>query len=398
MRIVDRHMGVPLCYCFSIIYSIIRFFKIKQENRIDKILFIQLSEMGSAVSLAPSIMYLKKNHPRTEIYYLMFKEILEIVEVMGIVDCKNLFTIRSRSFLLMCTDTLKVVWQLRRKRIDVIIDIELFSRFSALLSYLIGANDVIGFNKFHMEGLYKGNFQTKKVLYNHTRHIAFNFLACVHAIDASRDEVPLLKRNFELKNFYPPPISSDRESKNKMIERIKLINPDFDEDKKIIILNPNASKLLPLRRWPLKNYSELAKNLIRYTSGYVIITGTKEEQKDTKIIYDEVGDKRCIDFAGKTTLKELIDLYNIADVLVSNDSGPPNFAAHTSIKIIVLFGPETPLCYTPLSKNVTVMYADFMCSPCVSAYNHRKSACLDNKCMQAITVENVYKEVIKAIS
>ena len=396
MRKIDRYLGVPICYFLSGLNLLTRPFK-RKPKKIEKILFIQISEMGSAVSVAPSIMELKKCYPKAEIYYLMFKEMAEIIEVIGLVKKQNIYTIRSKSFPLMLLDVLKVILQLRIKRFDVIIDIELFSRFSSILSYLIGAKDIIGFNRFHMEGLYRGNFQTKRINYNHTKHIALNFLACIKAIDEPRTEVPLLKKKLELKRLYPPLITSDKESKNNIIKKLKTINPEFNEKKKIVVLNPNASMLLPLRRWPLENYIALAKKLIKEKSAYIVLEGTKQEQKDTKTIANAINNKRCIDLAGKTTVKELIDLYNISDVLVSNDSGPPNFAALTKIKVIVLYGPENPACYLPLSRNIKLIYADLICSPCISAYNHRKSACNDNRCMKAIKVDEVYKEVVKTL-
>ena len=90
-------------------------------------------------------------------------------------------------------------------------------------------------------------------------------------------------------------------------------------------------------------------------------------------------------------------MYAVSTVLVSNDSGPPNFASLTDIQVLVLFGPETPQCYLPLGKNMEMLYADYLCSPCVSAYNHRKSACTDNKCLQAITVEQVMERLSRMV-
>jgi hypothetical protein len=58
----------------------------------------------------------------------------------------------------------------------------------------------------------------------------------------------------------------------------------------------------------------------------------------------------------------------------------------------VLFGPETPLLYRPLGPSRAI-YAGLACSPCVSAHNHRKTACTDNVCMQAIAVDEVYAAV-----
>ncbi len=390
MRKIDKYIGVPICYLLSGINLLIKPFK-RKPKKIEKVLFIQISEMGSAVSVAPSIIELKKRHPKAEIHYLMFKEMSEIVEIMGLIKKENIHTITNKSFFAMILDVLKATFSL--KKFDVIIDLELFSRFSSILSYMISAKDIIGFNKFHMEGLYRGNFQTKSMLYNHTKHIALNFLACVHAIDQPRTEIPLLKEKLELKDLYPPLISSDKLSKDNIIKKIKEINPEFDETKKLIILNPNGSMLLPLRRWPLTSYTELAKRIIKDTNAYIILTGIKSEEKDTKVISNTLNSKRCINLTGKTTIKELIDLYNLSDTLISNDSGPPNFAALTKIKVIVLFGPETPVCYLPRSRNITVLHSGLICSPCVSAYNHRKSPCNDNKCMKSITVDDVYNRL-----
>tara|TARA_Y100000310_G_C20661648_1_gene805129 strand:+ start:247 stop:1422 length:1176 start_codon:yes stop_codon:yes gene_type:complete len=383
------YLGSPLCYLLSAFNLLTKPFN-RKPNKLEKVLFIQISEMGSAVSVASSIMELKKRHPKAEIHYLMFKEMSEIVEVMGLIKKENIHTITNKSFFAMTIDVLKAILKLKKKRFDVIIDLELFSRFSSILSYLIGAKDIIGFNKFYMEGLYRGNFQTKRMLYNHTKHIALNFLACVNAIDEPRTDVPLLKKKLELKDLYPPVISSDKDSRENIIKKLKEINPEFDETKKIIILNPNGSMLMPLRRWPLRNYTELARRIIKNTDAYLVLTGTKQEEKDTKAISQTVNNKRCIDLTGRTTIKELIDLYNISDILVSNDSGPPNFAALTKIKVIVLFGPETPICYLQRSRNIKLVYSDLICSPCVSAYNHRKSPCNDNKCMKAIKVDEIY--------
>jgi ADP-heptose:LPS heptosyltransferase len=78
--------------------------------------------------------------------------------------------------------------------------------------------------------------------------------------------------------------------------------------------------------------------------------------------------------------------------MVTNDSGPAHFAAAGGLPTIVLFGPETPNLYQPLG-NSKVIYAGLACSPCVSASNHRKSACDDNVCMRAISIEQVFAAV-----
>ena len=178
-----------------------------------------------------------------------------------------------------------------------------------------------------------------------------------------------------------------------MLQKLQRVCPEITREKTIIVFNPNGSELLPLRRWPMKNYGELAQKLLENPSVYIVVTGSKSERKDAAMFCDALRNRRCINLAGETSFRELIDLYALADLLVSNDSGPPNVASLTSIKVLVFFGPETPACYKPLGENVEVLYADLLCSPCVSAYNHRKSPCRDNKCLQVITVDEVYERI-----
>jgi ADP-heptose:LPS heptosyltransferase len=281
----------------------------------------------------------------------------------------------------------------RRKNIDAVLDFELFSRVSAIICCLSGAPIRVGFNRFHMEGLYRGSLHTHRVLYNHLRHISLNFLSLAYALKENPGDVPLNKIQAGAEDIQMPRIVSTGEEKERMISKLRNICPGFDQRHTLVVINPNGSELLPLRRWPVENYIELARRLLAHPSVCLAITGSRSERKDALVICNALRSNRCINLAGETAFRELIDLYNIAHLLVSNDSGPPNLASLTAIKTLVFFGPETPVCYKPLGDNIEALYADFLCSPCVSAYNHRKSACRDNKCLQAITVDEVMQRI-----
>jgi len=88
-------------------------------------------------------------------------------------------------------------------------------------------------------------------------------------------------------------------------------------------------------------------------------------------------------------------LYCLADVLVTNDSGPAHFATLTDIQVITLFGPETPKLFGAQTPNTHIIWKNIPCSPCISAYNNRQSACKDNICMQRISVNEVYDLLCK---
>jgi ADP-heptose:LPS heptosyltransferase len=165
----------------------------------------------------------------------------------------------------------------------------------------------------------------------------------------------------------------------------------------MILLNPNASDLLPLRRWPNERYVELARLLVaKYPSISVVFTGSPGEATATQDLAREVQSPRAISLAGKTTLRQLLILYGLSDVLVTNDSGPAHFATLTPIRVVTLFGPETPALFAARTARNITLWAGIACSPCVSAFNNRRSGCRNNVCMQEITVEQVFAEVCRA--
>ncbi|OPY82481.1 MAG: ADP-heptose--LPS heptosyltransferase 2 [Smithella sp. PtaU1.Bin162] len=163
---------------------------------------------------------------------------------------------------------------------------------------------------------------------------------------------------------------------------------------KIILINPNASELLIQRRWPPQYYVDLIKKILdACASAVILITGDPREREEAEEIKNQIPSERLINFAGKVTFAELPLLYSISEFMVTNDSGPGHFSAVTGMQSFVIFGPETPALYGSLGKS-TPIYAGLACSPCVSAANHRKTACKDNVCLQIIRPEHVF-EIIK---
>ena len=394
MRYLDKWMGAPLCFVFSVMNRILRPLASKKApEQIKKILIVQLSERGAVILAHSAVVKVKELFPQATLYYAIFEEMKESIQLLQTVPDDHILTVRSQSLAGFIMSTVTMIGAVRKEKIDVVIDFELFSRISALLSYLTGARIRVGFNKFYMEGLYRGTLQTHRVLYNHLKHISLNFLSLAYALREDPGSIPLSKIAVQTGDIKVPGVASAPDAQKKMLQKLQNICPEITREKTIIVFNPNGSELLPLRRWPMKNYGELAQKLLENPSVYIVVTGSKSERKDAEMFCDALRNRRCINLAGETSFRELIDLYALADLLVSNDSGPPNVASLTKIKVLVFFGPETPACYKPLGEQVEVLYADLLCSPCVSAYNHRKSACRDNKCLQVITVDEVYERI-----
>jgi ADP-heptose:LPS heptosyltransferase len=393
MRKIDYYLGIPLCFVITILYRLQKSFGFRHVGRNEKprnVLFIELIEMGSTVIAYPAMRELKKRYPDSNLYFLLFKQIEETIELVDVVPKENVFTIDNSSPFSVLKDTVKFMWRCRKRKIDTVINLQMFVRYSSILSYLAGARRRVGFFRYNQEGIYAGNFLTHKVIYNPHIHTAYSFLALVYALNAPADQIPMVKFSLEGVKLELPKIAGDETAKNKIWEILKAVNGEIDETKKIVVVNPNASKLFAMRKWPLENYASLIGMLLEDEDIYVAITGVKSEKPDADYICSLVKDKRVLDLTGKTTLCQLVDLYNAAKILITNDSGPAHFACLTNVHVVVFFGPELPNRYKPLTDKCTVVYTNYACSPCVGPYNQRLTPCNDNLCLKTISVNYVY--------
>jgi ADP-heptose:LPS heptosyltransferase len=307
---------------------------------------------------------------------------------MDLVPQENIINIRHSNLLIFIIDLLRYMAKCRRLGIDTLVDMEFFTRSSAIISYLSGARKRVGYHRFTSEYPYRGNLFSHRVQYNPYLHTAQAYTQLARCIDMDPREIPLAKLPLGDACPAPPLFQAGTEEKEELTDILKA--EGWTGQKPLILLNPNASDMLPLRKWPEENFIALGRRLLaRYPEGMIIITGSSEEEKAAADIARAIDPQKAISLAGKTTLRQVIILYSLADLLITNDSGPGHFASLTHIRSIVMFGPETPALFGPLGGNATVVWARLACSPCVNVFNHRFSPCRDNRCMQAISVDKV---------
>jgi len=399
MRAIDHWVGVPLCAIASPVVALIDGMKnifSRSPEVPRKLLFIELSEMGSAILVDPAMRNAQARG--AELFFLIFKNNRASLTLLNTVKPENIFTIDSSSLGGLIKDTLKFLLLAHQYRIDTVIDLELFSRFTALLTGLCGARRRVGYHIFHGEGLWRGFMLTRKVHYNPHIHITKNFLSLIHAAFAKEIEVPFSKIQIADSEVHLEQAVIDPVVLSKVRERIEKLSATFgitfkQGKQRLILVNPNASDLLPQRRWAQQRFSELIQGLNqRYPNDLILITGSPAEFDYVEKVRAVANVKNALNFAGQVSFAELPPLYTLSDVMVTNDSGPGHFSAVTPLRTVVLFGPETPALYGSIGKSIAIT-ANLACSPCVSAANHRKTPCHDNVCMQAITVAQVLEKM-----
>lgn len=392
-RRIDRYLGVPLCRLLSLWPGVRA--RNQQAPPPARIVVILLSEMGSLVLAQPMFARLREKYPQAELHAFVFHRNKEVLDLLDAVPQKNVITLGDASFVGFVIDALQAIRCLRRARVDTVIDCELFSRASAILSFLTGAPRRVGFERHTQEGLYRGSFINRPVLYNPYQHIAQQFVTLAEAVEGRA--TPVVKRAVPSRL---PTLSRVPLRPGELDAMRRRLSADFPSaaGERLVLVYPGGG-LLPIRAWPLSSYQELVAGLLE--EGFVVgLIGLAEDRPLARRIREFCGEARTIDLTGYTrTVRELVVLFHLAELLVTNDGGPCHFASMTPIRSIVLYGPETPVLYGSLDPRSVAFYKGLSCSPCLTAYNHRRSPCDgDNQCLKLIRPSEVLGRALSMLA
>ncbi|MBX9789983.1 MAG: glycosyltransferase family 9 protein [Pirellulales bacterium] len=391
-RALDYWIGVILCWLLTRWRRLRNLFGVRDpgQGAPRRILFIKLAEMGAIALSMPAFEAARRRVGLDNLFCLMLETNREMHDLVGFFPTANLISIRDKNLLTFALDVWRLMRRCRREGIDTVIDLEGFARVSAVLAYLTGARTRVGFDRYSCEGLYRGDLFTHRVWLNYYQHASAQFLALVAALDGSARADVLVKQRVDVGDYRLPTFEPSAEELA-AIDDLLARRCGGPPGRPLVILKPNLIDLLPLRRWPRERFLELGRRLLADAPGAtIVLTGLPKERALSEELAAEISPTRCVSLAGDTTIRTLATLFTRADLLVTSDCGPAHMAAFTDLPIVSIFGPETPRLYAPLTPHNTSLWAGLACSPCLTAFNHRRSTCRDNACMQAITVEQVF--------
>jgi ADP-heptose:LPS heptosyltransferase len=383
-RALDRYAGVPLCALFSLLHRLQH--PAPPAERPRRILVILLSEMGSLVLARGMFERLKHKYPGAAIHALVFAKNREVLDLLDIIPAENVLTISDRSLGQFTANSVMVLRTLRALAFDIVIDCELFARVGSIFSFLSGAAVRVGFFRHTQEGLYRGTFINRRVMYNPYLHLSQQFVGLAEAIDSRT--TPVAKDAGVLPLQQPPQL---RFPETELKDVFARLHTDFPAlaGRSLVLVSPSGG-ILPIRAWPIEHFRALCTDLIG--DGHAVgIIGLNEDKPFGEDLVAHCRSPHCVDLTGYTrTVRHLLALFHRASLLVANDGGPGHFAAITPVPAIILFGPETPILYGTLAQNSHCFHLGLPCSPCLTAYNHRASPCDgDNQCLKRITPDVV---------
>lgn len=395
-RFIDRWVGQLLC---GVVSAWVRFTGLfgapaRLVPAPKNILVILLSEMGSIVLAGPMFAALRRQYPGVAIHILQLKKNQEVSKLLSLTEVEHMHTLDDSSGVSLVRDILAVSLQMRRLGLDAVIDCELFSRVSALLSFSTGAPVRVGFTPHTQEGLYRGSFINHSIPYNPYQHISKQFLSLVDALQ-SPDAMPRNRAGIIRTVPGGPELSVPFTDHELAVYRSQVLADHPVTAGHQLVLVYAGGGILPERAWPAAHYVRVVQGLC--AAGHAVgLIGLKDDAELARSLKAQVNHANCIDLTGYTkSIRELLMLMHASSLLITNDGGPSHFATVTPIQTMVFFGPETGRLYGPLGKRTMVWESGVACSPCLTAYNHRLTFCDgDNQCLKRIPPDPVLEQAL----
>lgn len=208
------------------------------------------------------------------------------------------------------------------------------------------------------------------------RHESFYYLNIVAELER------LLNRSSSIRSIEP---RFDLEvSENRKREAQQLLHEQGTRIGAPLILLCPGSINSRAKRWPAERYAALGDRLIESGANVVLIGSPSELDVSQEVC--KHAQRQPIVLTGKTTVAEATAIISMADVLITNDTGPAHIGAALNTPTLVIFGPTNPLTTYPLSPSAEIIRHPPDCAPCML-----RDCPIDHRCMTAIEPEEVFE-------
>lgn len=384
---IDRILFGALAYILDrMAFFLGRFLNINHsitKENVKNVVIAKYLGLGSIVRSQVIIEDIKTVFPNAKIYYLTSKKNKAIFDIIRNVD--KVFTIDDAGIISMAFSTFNLIKNLLKIKVDIFMDLEVYSRYSTCISIMSCARNRYGFFRHDIHwhiGVY-----THMLYFNNQKNISEIYLQLSKYLTRSDN------------NYKSLPSFNFREDNKKEIEDYFLKNLKRKEKDLYIGINANASELALERRYPPAYFTELIENLLNIKNVYIFLIGSpSERQYLEKEIYNKLNAKnrdKVFLTAGLFSLNGSIYLLSKFDLFITTDSGPLHFAYAQNINIISVWGPCSHFHYGIKNyKNDIAINTNAYCSPCIHL-TIRPPCRGHNICLQKIYPKIIYDKVIE---
>ena len=188
------------------------------------------------------------------------------------------------------------------------------------------------------------------------------------------------------RHYDAPLLPEDRKATDALIRELGVGERDC-----VVALHAGAN--WRLKRWPAKNFAQLADALAARYGAKILFIGGEGDLPLIEGIRQRMQTRPLV-AAGRTSFRQLGALLARTSLLISNDSGPLHLGIAAGVPVVALFGPTDPKLTGPLEPaRAVTLFGSIGCP--VPCYQLR---CPVNLCMHQISVEQVLSAAGKFLS
>jgi len=168
------------------------------------------------------------------------------------------------------------------------------------------------------------------------------------------------------------------------------------------ILCPGANHAI--RQWPVENFVRIAELVFRHTGWRGLVCGAGADVYIAARLV-AAASARLEDYAGKTTLLELVSIISGARLLIGNESGPIHLAAALGTPCVSVVGGGHFGQFLPYEKYdgkeaplPAVVASPMECFGCSWSCRYKPVAGAPAPCLTNVTVEDVWNKTLTLIT
>jgi ADP-heptose:LPS heptosyltransferase len=350
------------------------------------ILVIRLDEIGDLVLTTPLLRELRRNVPKAHITLIVKPQAYNLVELCPYINEIHTYNWKANKF--MRNILRKIRGKILNKKIlkDKYYDLALVPRWDGdtysakYLAYLSGAKYRIGYFENDYTKHYKGlnDYLTYPIKDNSLSHEVERNLQIIRYIGGS-----FVNNRLELW------IGDD----DKLFADQVLSESKINANSLLVSIAPGAGS--EKRKWPIKNYIEIARHLITMHNATMVVVGGKEDDLLGEQLRSTINNN-VINTAGKTTLRQTAALIEKCRLFIGNDAGPMHIAAAVGTPVIAISchpkGGDpghynSPKRFGPWGVPNIVLQPPEPLYPCTDSCIHSKAHCISNVSIGSVISE-----------
>ncbi len=337
-----------------------------------KILVVKTSSLGDVIHCLPAINDVinnTKNISKTtnetlEIDFMVEKSFADIVKESPLINKVIQVEFRKwrKSPIKYLAEFREFKKELRKTKYDLVIDAQglLKSAFLAKQALRIEGGNIVGFDKLSAREPLATKFYQKSYFVDKNKH----------AIKRQR-ELFAKALDYKIPKDLPKFLPKNTDKKQKTI----------------MFLHGTAWES---KKYPIKNWRELAKLFIEKDYKIKLLFGNKEEKQTAQLIAKDIENIEVLD---RLEISQIIKLFATVAGIISVDTGLAHLAGALEVPLVTIFGATNPNLTAPYNINGVVVGEKLECSPCM------KRKCINlqedsSSCMLRVKPKDVFNGLV----